>query len=150
MTNIEKVARAIYEADDPWHKAWPWPDLQSDQAGVDQYRRIAEAAIAAMQPAPQEPVAELRAEIERNRAEIERLTKELRDAEENINLKAEFIDATVNDCAAKDQETQGLKEAHRAEIERLRGKLREIQDNGDIRSNAIATSALKDPGHDAG
>lgn len=58
MTNIEKVARAIYEADDPWHKAWPWPDLQSDQAGVDQYRRIAEAAIAAMQPAPQEPVAD--------------------------------------------------------------------------------------------
>lgn len=46
---VERVARAIYEEDDPWHKAWPWPDLQSDQAGVDQYRRIAQAAIAAMQ-----------------------------------------------------------------------------------------------------
>ena len=43
---VEEVARAIYEEDDPWHKAWPWPDLQSDQAGVDQYRRIARAAIA--------------------------------------------------------------------------------------------------------
>lgn len=53
---VERVARAIYEEDDPWHKAWPWPDLQSDQAGVDQYRRIAEAAIAAMQT-DAEPVA---------------------------------------------------------------------------------------------
>lgn len=49
---VERVAKAIYEADDPWHTAWPWPDLQSDQVGVDQYRRIrriAIAAIAAMQ-----------------------------------------------------------------------------------------------------
>lgn len=53
---VERVARAIYEEDDPWHKAWPWPDLQSDQAGVDQYRRIAQAAIAAMQT-DAEPVA---------------------------------------------------------------------------------------------
>lgn len=48
---IEATARAIYEADDPWHKAWPWPDLQSDQAGVDQYCRIAEAALAIIAPA---------------------------------------------------------------------------------------------------
>lgn len=48
---IEAMARAIYEADDPWHKAWPWPDLQSDQAGVDQYCRIAEAALAVIAPA---------------------------------------------------------------------------------------------------
>lgn len=48
---IEATARVIYEADDPWHKAWPWPDLQSDQAGVDQYCRIAEAALAVIAPA---------------------------------------------------------------------------------------------------
>jgi len=46
---VEAMARAIYEADDPWHVAWPWPDLQSDQAGVDHYRRCAEAAAAVVQ-----------------------------------------------------------------------------------------------------
>lgn len=49
MTNmIERVARAIYEEDDPWHKAWPWPDLNVSQGSADVYRRIAEAAIKAM------------------------------------------------------------------------------------------------------
>ena len=47
---VEAVARTIYEEDDPWHKAWPWPDLQSDQAGVDQYRRIARAALTVALP----------------------------------------------------------------------------------------------------
>lgn len=45
---IEKVARAIYEEDDPWHKAWPWPDLNDSQGSPDTYRRIAIAAIKAM------------------------------------------------------------------------------------------------------
>ena len=47
---IETMARAIYEENDPWHKVWPWADLQSDQASVDQYRRIARAALAAILP----------------------------------------------------------------------------------------------------
>ena len=54
---IEAVAKAIYEEDDPWHKAWPWPDLQSDQAGVEQYRRIARAAIRVIAPAVLEQAA---------------------------------------------------------------------------------------------
>lgn len=45
---VERVARALYEEDDPWHKAWPWPDLQPDQGAPDAYRRLAKAAIAAM------------------------------------------------------------------------------------------------------
>lgn len=50
---VEKVARAIYEADDPWHKAWPWPNLnpeaQGGESAVERYREIARAAIKAMQ-----------------------------------------------------------------------------------------------------
>lgn len=45
---IEKVARAIYEEDDPWHKVWPWPDLQEDQTEPEKYRQVAIAAIKAM------------------------------------------------------------------------------------------------------
>ncbi len=45
---IERVAKAIYEEDDPWHKAWPWPDLNESQGSPDTYRRIAAAAIKAM------------------------------------------------------------------------------------------------------
>ncbi|WIA54360.1 hypothetical protein N6H05_14935 [Sphingobium sp. WTD-1] len=45
---IERVAKAIYEEDDPWHKAWPWPDLNEKQGTADAYRRIAAAAIKAM------------------------------------------------------------------------------------------------------
>lgn len=44
----ERVARALYEEDDVWHKAWPWPDLQEAQGTSDAYRRLADAAIAAM------------------------------------------------------------------------------------------------------
>jgi hypothetical protein len=47
---IERVAKAIYEADDPWHSAFPWPNLSEKQAGVDAYRRCARAAIGAMRP----------------------------------------------------------------------------------------------------
>lgn len=53
-------------------------------------------------------------------------------------------------CAEYQLEAAAEIERNRAEIERLRGKLREIQDNGDVRSNAIATAALKGPSHDAG
>ena len=50
---IERVAKAIYEEDDPWHKAWPWPDLNEKQGSADAYRRIAAAAIKAMhEPTP--------------------------------------------------------------------------------------------------
>lgn len=45
---VERVAKAIYEEDDPWHKAWPWPNLSEKQAGAEAYRRCARAAIEAM------------------------------------------------------------------------------------------------------
>lgn len=48
---VERVARAIYEVDDPWSEAWPWPNLNEKQGGADGYRRAARAAIEAMQPA---------------------------------------------------------------------------------------------------
>ncbi len=45
---VEKVARAIYEEDDPWSKAWPWPNLDPSQGDPSAYRRLATAAIAAL------------------------------------------------------------------------------------------------------
>jgi len=45
---IERVAKAIYEEDDPWHKAWPWPNLNESQGSPEPYRRIAAAVIKAM------------------------------------------------------------------------------------------------------
>ncbi len=49
---IETVAKVLYEEDDPWHKAWPWPDLNPEAQGgaatADVYRRLARAAIAAL------------------------------------------------------------------------------------------------------
>lgn len=51
---VERVAKAIYEEDDPWCKAWHWPDLNTEAQGgqgtADRYRDIARAALAAMQP----------------------------------------------------------------------------------------------------
>lgn len=47
-TMIERVARAIYEADDPWHSAFPWPNLNEKQGGAEGYRRAARAAINAV------------------------------------------------------------------------------------------------------
>ena len=51
---VERVAKAIYEEDDPWCRAWPWPDLNTEAQGgqgtADRYRDIARAALAAMQP----------------------------------------------------------------------------------------------------
>lgn len=46
MTDIKKVARAIYDA-----------DRDGVRYDADTYEPMAKAAIAAMQPAPQEPVA---------------------------------------------------------------------------------------------
>ena len=40
----EQIARALYEADDPWHEAFPWPN--PDGLGVAaNYRRIAQAVL---------------------------------------------------------------------------------------------------------
>lgn len=47
--DVERVARALYEEDDPWHKAWPWPNLnpeaQGGEGAAEAYRRLARAAI---------------------------------------------------------------------------------------------------------
>lgn len=49
---IETVAKVLYEEDDPWHKAWPWPDLNPEAQGgaatADVYRRLARAVIDAL------------------------------------------------------------------------------------------------------
>lgn len=57
MSMIERVAKAIYEEDDPWHKAWPWPNLNESQGSPEPYRRIAAAAIKAMREPTIEMVA---------------------------------------------------------------------------------------------
>jgi hypothetical protein len=44
---VERVAKAIYEADDPWHTAFPWPNLNEKQGGAEGYRNAARAAISA-------------------------------------------------------------------------------------------------------
>lgn len=61
MTNtmIERVARAIYEADDAWSTAFPWPSMASSEQSPDNYRRIARAAIEAMR----EPTEAMREKI---------------------------------------------------------------------------------------
>lgn len=59
---IEKAARAIYEADDVWSSAFPWPDMGSDDQSADNYRRIARAAIEAMRE-PTEAMHEAAEEI---------------------------------------------------------------------------------------
>jgi len=41
---IEQIARAIYEADDPWHEAFPWPNPDGLGAAAN-YRRIATAIL---------------------------------------------------------------------------------------------------------
>lgn len=45
---IDRVAKAIYEADDVWSEAFPWPVMGSKDQSPDEYRRIARAAIEAM------------------------------------------------------------------------------------------------------
>lgn len=41
---IERAAQTIYEADDPWASAWPWPMQGHPNSNPDAYRRIARAA----------------------------------------------------------------------------------------------------------
>jgi hypothetical protein len=41
---IELAAQTIYEADDPWASAWPWPMQGHPNSNPDAYRRIARAA----------------------------------------------------------------------------------------------------------
>jgi len=48
VSMVERVARAIYEADDVWSEAFPWPNMGSPNQSADEYRRIARAAIEAM------------------------------------------------------------------------------------------------------
>lgn len=48
---VEAMARALYEADDPWHKAFPWPIISPDNEGnADAYRRLTRAALAVAAP----------------------------------------------------------------------------------------------------
>lgn len=49
----ERVAKAIYEEDEPWHTVWPWPNPKD--GGAEEIREIADAAIAAVLDAMQEP-----------------------------------------------------------------------------------------------
>lgn len=52
---VEKVARAIYEADDVWSAAFPWPDMPpTREQSADEYRRVARAAIEAMREPTEE------------------------------------------------------------------------------------------------
>ncbi|WP_313522562.1 hypothetical protein [Shinella sp.] len=48
MSKIEDVAKAIYEADDVWSEAFPWPAMGSKEQSADNYRRIARAAVDAL------------------------------------------------------------------------------------------------------
>ena len=48
MEMIERVAKAIYEEDDVWNSAFPWPQMPSSEQSADNYRRIARAAVKAM------------------------------------------------------------------------------------------------------
>ncbi|WP_421591111.1 hypothetical protein [Shinella sp. M27] len=48
MSKIEEVAKAIYEADDVWSEAFPWPAMGSKEQSADNYRRIARAAVDAL------------------------------------------------------------------------------------------------------
>lgn len=45
--DVERAAKAIYEDDDPWSEAFPWPELSDSQTPVATYRRIARAALEA-------------------------------------------------------------------------------------------------------
>ncbi len=45
MTMIERLAQGIYEEDDPWAAAFPWPNVQGGKSRADNYRRIARATI---------------------------------------------------------------------------------------------------------
>lgn len=65
---IERVAKAIYEADDVWCAAFPWPSMGSMDQSPDNYRRIARAAVEAMR----EPTEEMLAAGSRSRTASDR------------------------------------------------------------------------------
>lgn len=44
---VERAAKALYEEDDVWHEAFPWPTSSESGPGADAYRRLARAAITA-------------------------------------------------------------------------------------------------------
>lgn len=91
-------------------------------------------------------------------------------AEENINLKADFIDATINQLAAKDQDIYELKEALRAAEEQVKGLREALEEISDLPGEInpcnydhddacelnrqfcygllIARAAMKGPSHD--
>lgn len=48
--DVEAVARAIYEASDPWSAALEWPELHDGNGTPEDYRQVARAAISAMRP----------------------------------------------------------------------------------------------------
>lgn len=60
---VERVAKAIYEEDDPWAKVWPWPNPK--EVGADKYRDIARAAITACQSEIREECAKVAEAAER-------------------------------------------------------------------------------------
>lgn len=74
-TIVERVAKAIYEADDPWHPAWPWPNLKEGRAAVEDYHRVARAAIKATD-IPSLLLAEALRQIERDAKIVEAVVAE--------------------------------------------------------------------------
>lgn len=44
---VEMAAKALYEADDPWHSAFPWPHFnREDEEGIAKnYRRLARTVL---------------------------------------------------------------------------------------------------------
>ncbi len=45
---VEAAAKALYEEDDPWNAAFPWPNPSDGPERAEAYRRLARAALAAM------------------------------------------------------------------------------------------------------
>ena len=85
---VEAVARALYEEDDPWCKAWPWPNLQPDQGSPDAYRRLATAAITAYEAVS--GVAKMRDALEK--ADIALLGAEMLLQNKSINATGALAD----------------------------------------------------------
>lgn len=44
---MERAAKALYEEDDAWSAAFPWPHLKEGEKAADNYRRLAAAALRA-------------------------------------------------------------------------------------------------------
>lgn len=72
---IEAAARAIYEQDDPWQSAFPWPNLP-EIGQADGYRAAAQAALTVLAPALMERGAKAMREKAENKALMDLLTYE--------------------------------------------------------------------------